>query len=377
MKSIYLIILSLLTKAVIAQEIPISQKLAFNADFRFRVEQDWNSKKSDASFREDRTRLRYRVRLGLDYKANDWLSFGTRLRTGDPKKQQDAQLTLGDSYKEFSQLPIGLEKAFAKFNHKWFSAWVGKNTFPFNKENELFWSDNVYPEGVALKGIFTFENNIIQSLKINTGHFIINANGTSLGEDSYFQGIQFVASLFNNNLKFYPGFYQFSNLPNIPDGESTYTINYSILHLGTKVKIVDHPKIVAGLDYYNNLNNLSTNDSISEKYKNQKLGFVSYVGFGKLETKGDWLFKLTYSYLEKYAAVDYFAQNDWARWDYSSQNSPDGRLTNFKGFELTAGYNISKNINLVFRGFTVNQILSTGLARETGNRVRLDFNIKF
>lgn len=366
-----------IASSLIAQESSPISKISFNGDFRFRIEQDWNSQKSDGSYREDRTRLRYRIRLGLNYQANNWLSFGTRIRTGDSKKQQDPHLTLGEGFKEFSGLPILFEKAYANFEYKWFSGWVGKNTFPFEKENELFWNDNVYPEGVAINGLFFFENDIMQSLKINIGHFISSSSGTSLSEDSYFQGIQFVASLLKNKVKFYPAIYFFNKMPDVPDGNSTYNIDYSILHIGGNLEIANNPKMKVGLDYYNNFKSLSRNDSIPIDLRNQKQGLVVYIGLDMLKTEGDWALKLTCLHMEKYAVLDYFAQNDWVRWDYSSQNSPDGRLTNFKGFEIMIGYNISNKINLIMRGFAVNQIIPLGLEKETGNRIRLDFNIKF
>ncbi|NNE29414.1 MAG: hypothetical protein HKN16_07245, partial [Saprospiraceae bacterium] len=53
-------------------------KLDWEADFRFRIEQDWDSRKSDGTFRDDRTRLRYRVRLGASYKINEWAKAGIR-----------------------------------------------------------------------------------------------------------------------------------------------------------------------------------------------------------------------------------------------------------------------------------------------------------
>ena len=142
---------------LVAQKDSTRTKLSFTGDFRFRVEQDWNSRKPDGTYRDDRTRLRYRARFGVSYDYKDWMSIGIRLRTGDPKKQQDPHLTLGDGFKEFSTLPIALEKVYANFSHKWFSAWIGKNTFPFEKQNELFWSDNVFPEGISLRGKFTQE----------------------------------------------------------------------------------------------------------------------------------------------------------------------------------------------------------------------------
>ncbi len=359
---------------LIAQNDSIQKKLKFSADFRFRVEEDWDSQKSDGTYRDDRTRLRYRARLGTTYDFKDWVSFGMRIRTGQLDKQQDAHLTLGD---QFGSVPIAFEKLYASFNYNWLSAWIGKNTFPFEKQNELFWSDNVFPEGVSLSGKFKFENDFLQSLKINTGHFIFASSGTSLGKDSYFEGIQLVSSHWQNRVKFFPAFYYFKNMPNIPDGGDTFNIDYSIVHLGTKVDILKNPKLTAGFDYYQNIEDYKHNDSIPKQLQSQKTAYAANASIGKLDKKGDWKLQLTYTYLQRFAAVDYLVQNDWARWDYSSQNSPDGRLTNFKGLEVMAGYTLAENMDLRMRFFTVEQLVPYGIAKENGNRIRLDFNIGF
>ena len=376
-KTKYILLLLLFPALLLAQNDSTKTKLSFTGDFRFRVEQDWDSRKSDGSYRDDRTRLRFRARFGVSYEYKDWVSFGIRLRTGDPKKQQDPQLTLGDGFEEFNTLPIAFEKVYTNFHYKWFSAWIGKNTFPFEKQNELFWSDNVFPEGVSLSGKFTFKNKYLQSVQINTGHFILVTNGTSFDSDGYFQGVQFVTTHWEDRLKLFPTFYYFNKIPNIPDGNQTFTMNYAIVHIGTQIEIVEKLKIAAGFDYYQNIKDYNSNDSIPQKFRNQKQGFVSSTSIGKLEKKGDWKLQLTYTYLERFAAVDFLAQNDWARWDYSSQGSPDGRLTNFKGFEIMAGYALDNNMNLKIRYFNVNQIKPLGIVNETGNRIRLDFNIGF
>ncbi|CDF79819.1 conserved hypothetical protein [Formosa agariphila KMM 3901] len=321
--------------------------------------------------------MRYRARIAAYYNHNEHFSFGLRLRTGDPKKQQDPQLTLGDGFKEFSTIPIGFERAFAGFSFNWFSAWVGKNTYPFEKTNELFWSDNVFPEGILLRGKFKFENKFIESLQVNTGHFIIESKGTSLDADSYFEGLQLVTTHWNNKLMLFPSFYYFNNISNIPDGNETYTVDYAIIHMGAKIEVAKKPNITFAMDFYENLKDYSSNDSISQQFKNQKKGIVTTASIGHLNKKGDWKALVTYTHLERFAAVDFMAQNDWARWDYNSQGSPDGRLTNFKGFEVMAGYALAANMNLKMRFFTVDQIKPFDIAKETGNRVRLDFNIQF
>ncbi|MTI40426.1 putative porin, partial [Fulvivirga lutimaris] len=214
------------------QDSTILQKLSFTGDFRFRVEQDWDSRKSDGTYREDRSRLRYRLRFGLNYKHNDWATFGMRLRTGQIQNQQDPQITLGTGAKEFSTVPFGLEKLFFRASYEWFSGWVGKNTYPFEKQNELFWSDNVYPEGVFLSAR-------LSSIKLNLGHFIVGSEGRGFNKDRYFQGFQVLIPTWADRLKLFPSFYYFNKMPNIPDGNDTYRLNYSIFHFGTTIKLVE------------------------------------------------------------------------------------------------------------------------------------------
>ena len=166
-------------------------------------------------------------------------------------------------------------------------------------------------------------------------------------------------------------------MPNIPDGNETYNLNYSIVHIGTKVKIIENPSVSVGVDLYNNVEDLSKNDSIPQNLQDQKKGIVMAFSIGDFKKKGDWTIQAYYTYLERYAAVDFLAQNDWVRWDYSDQGSPAGRLTNFKGIEFRAGYVINKNFRINLRYFVVDQIISYGVANETGNRVRLDLDIGF
>ncbi len=357
-----------------AQADSLSKKLEFEGDFRFRVEQDWNVRNPDGSYKEDRSRLRYRARAGVTYYHNDLSSFGLRLRTGDPDKQQDPQLTLGDG---FSGLPFSLEKAYAAFNKNWFSIWFGKNTFPFEKQNELFWSDNVFPEGIAINTSFTKDNSIVDKTELNVGHFIFATDGTSFGNDSYFQGIQLVSTWWQNRFIFFPGFFFFNDMPNIPDGNDTYELDYAILHIGSRLNIIHQPNLAIELDYYYNVEDLNKNDSIPSDFVNQKKGLTVSTHYGSLKEQGDWYFRLSYNYQERYAAVDFLAQNDWARWDYSSQGSPDGRLTNYKGAEVMAAYALSSNMDIQTRIFFVEQLVPLGSISETNNRVRLDFNIKF
>ena len=140
---------------------------------------------------------------------------------------------------------------------------------------------------------------------------------------------------------------------------------------------MDNPKFEIGLDFYNNFQGYSTKDFIPTNLKNQNKGFVISSKLGQLKNKGDWTFHFYYAHIQRFAIVDYFAQNDWVRWDYSSFNASGARISNFKGIELRIGYNIEKNLNLILRGYVVQQLITQGNFKEDGNRIRLDLNIKF
>ncbi len=379
MKSYHLVFVLFLYASLFsqAQEKENLDKLSFTGDFRFRIEQDWNSRKSDGTYRTNRSRLRYRARFGMNYQQNSWASFGLRLRTGYREKQQDPQLTIGDGFNEFNSVPIGFEKLFFRAHYKWFDGWVGKNTFPFEKQNELFWSDNVYPEGIFVSASFKLIDKLIENIKISAAHFILTTSNATFAKDSYIQVIQLTSSHWNRRLSIFPTFYYFNKMPNIPDGNHTYRLNYSIFHLGTNAVILEKPRITLGLDWYKNLENFKQNDSIPTNLRDQKKGLITSLLLGKLKNKGDFIVGAYYTYLERYAAVDFLAQNDWVRWDYSNQGSPDGRLTNFKGLEIMAGYRINKSLKLKMRYFMVDQIVPYGITKENGDRIRLDLDIGF
>lgn len=353
----------------------ISSKINLSADFRFRVEQDWNGRLPDNTYNEDRSRMRYRARLGLKYQHNSMASFGIRLRTGEQSKQQDPQITLGQG--EFETVPISFEHLYFNIEGDWYKVWIGKNTFPFEKQNELFWSDNVYPDGVFGGTHWLIEDaDWISYLDFNAGHFIMRTNGLSFSQDRYFQGVQMATSLFGGLINMYPGLYYFHEMPNIPDGAETYTMDYSIFHLGMNFNVMEEIPFNYGFDYYNNFQNYSTISEMLDASKDETTGIVAFASYGELKEKKDWKLQFTYAYLQKYSAVDFLAQNDWARWDYSAYGSPDGRLTNMKGFEAVASYNIDKNIKLTTKFYKVKEIRSD-LKKETGTRIRFDLDISF
>ena len=370
-----IIFLILLNYKIEAQTDLLLSKVSYELDFRFRAEQDWSSKKSDGNLREDRTRLRYRLRTGATFK-NEWYSLGFRIRTGDQNKQQDPQLTIGKGFEEFGTLPLGFEKIFFQGIHGGLKYWLGKNSYSFEKNNELFWSDNVFPEGVFLEHNLKLSNLIFENIILRGSHYILSSNGKSFFKDAYFQGIQSSIIFIDERFKMFPGIYKLRNIPNIPDGNHSFELDYSIIHIGAKLKALKSKNLFVDFDFYQNIEDYRSNENISDAFSEEKTGYSIGIQFGSFKQTKDLKFKITYAKLEKYAALDYMAQNDWARWDYSAFISPDGRLTNFKGIEIVIGYNISKKINVIAKYYNIKQIIPTGEFKETGQRIRFDLNVK-
>ncbi len=341
-------------------------------DFRFRGEHDWDSKKSNGDIRKDRSRLRYRFRLGVKYDYKDWAQVGARVRTGNILDQQGPHVTLGGASKEFGLVNLGFEKLYFKAKHKNISGWIGKNSFPFFKQNELFWNDNVFVDGVAMRFSSASQNKFLNDITLNLGHFIFDSKNSGLDKDRFLQSIQLVKTF--EGLSAYSGIYYLNNVPNIPDGKGTFDIEYNILNIGALLRFGPYKRYRLGADFYRNL---SDNSQIEDGIKNENTGIVGNIGFGTLKKAKSWSFDITYAYLEKISVVDYFAQNDWARWDYSSFEASGSRLTNFHGVEFKIVYMINKQMNLNFRGYRVRQIKALGQEKETGSRARIDFNFKF
>lgn len=354
------------------------KKLDFTGDFRFRIEQDWNSINSNGIKRNDRSRLRYRFRFGVNYSLDKYSSFGGRLRSGNLNDQQGPHVTIGGGTGEFSLIQIGFEKLFYQYKRNRFTGWVGKNDIPIYKLNELFWNDNVFPEGIGLKYQFiNINNGFLTAASFNSGHFIIKSNNQSFGKDSYLQVAQLDFKIWNNRINFFPGIYAFRNIGNLPDGKQTFDLDYTILHLGCNLELVKSSKVKLGIEYYFNVEDYSNLDSIPSNLKDQKKGFIISAKYGHLKKKGDWLIHLYYANLQKYAIVDYFAQNDWVRWDYSSIGATGSRISNFEGIEIRLGYAINEKFNLILRSYFVEELVNIGSFKENGSRIRLDLNIGF
>lgn len=341
------------------------------------LESDWDVTTQDGKKLDPRTRMRLRLRFGFNYQYSKTLSFGGRIRTGSANEQQSPHITLGAN--ESANIPIGLDRAFIKYSNKGFTAWTGKHSFPFYTYDDLFVTQDISPEGIYA----SYEYKVSSALKIKpaASFFVINSNGKSFQRDRTIKAFQLYANYKPglNELNISTGLFVIDSVGNTPDGTSSYLVNYhesfsNFKYIYGQWRI---PVSVAA-NVILNLYDLDNQGITENNLQDQKLGYSATLEIGKLKQAKDLQLAVTYAHIEKYALLDYFAQDDWMRWGFSG-GAGGTRGSNFKGFEFRAAYAFGPNCNLVARTYLIEGISpnKTGATIETNNRFRLDFNIGF
>ncbi len=371
-----LFVLVLKTSVFAQIQEPFEKKFKINGDFRYRFEQDWNSRFDDGTYRTDRFRMRFRLRLGFTYQLNEYIQFGGKARTGVANNMQSPHINVG--YNGFTSAPFNISRAYLKANYKWLWGWVGKNSYPFWKQNELFWDDDVNPEGVTIGGKISHGN-----LKINPtlGYYVTNHEQVV----EYVDGIMVMAQLAavlkasdKVTLDIATAYNQMNNIFEKPEHlGGTARIDYKFIITGVRAKISYKLPLELGVDYVVNIEDYSSNPAIADHYKDQKTGFVGHIQIGQLKNKGDWLLGYYYAYKQKYSVVDYYGEDDWVRWGNVDRN----RNTNYSGHEFRLAYTLTPKFTVMLRAYRVESLVkrleNNAIATETGNRIRLDFDISF
>ena len=354
-------------------------------DIRLRAEQDWNSRRFNGTFREDRFRLRYRLRFGFTYNWNKGISFGARIRSGVAESLQSPHNNFG--HREFTGVPINLDKIFLTGKHDQFWWWAGKNSFPFWQQNELFWDEDVNPEGVAIGG--SFESNGVQ-LKPKAAYFITNTGNGNFNPQDPTNGridgqmlggqLELGFKVKDNNVTLASSYYALRNINNVPTTDFFYTgdrfkLDYSFVVSGLKIDLNTKLPVTIGIDHFINLEDYTAvpDTMMNPVYNDQNMGFVLSAKIGKLTEKGDWLLGYYFARKEEYSVVSYYTEDDWIRLGNINRN----RNTNYQGHEIRLAYAFGARFNVVARAYFVKGLVTPDVATESGNRFRLDLNMKF
>ncbi len=341
-------------------------------DFRLRFEDDWDSVRANGNERSNRARTRIRARLGFKWNPIPEIQVGGRLRSGSIDSQQSPHITIYDfSNNKRGDKHILPDKWFVKGTYDPAWAWAGRNGFPFWKQNELFWNDDVTPLGGAAGASFSPD---IGKVSINAGFFALADGGVNFNGKTLAAGqVVYSTEIGGFTLTGAAGVFAFDGEDGAEflrngNGARDYTIWVGNLQLKTKLGGVP---VKLGVDGMHNSENYSAADPVAFTAANrdETSGFVANVTVGQLKKGGDWLAAYYYAYIETLSVNASYAQDDWIR--FGNANQTDS--SDFKGHEFRLAYAIASNANLVARLYLVDAITSV----QDGKRFRIDFNIKF
>jgi len=354
--------------------------LTWFGDLRLRMEQDWDSLQGDGTSRDDRLRLRVRLRGGLDYQFNDQWSAKLQARSGPHQSQQSPHITIHDfNGGATGPYQFNLDHWYLKYHVGGFEAWAGRNTLSFLHQDDLFVFDNVTYAGIGGSYTRDFAGSALYlslnavALPVGMRDFAGTGIVGQIGFDRRVGSAGFSAAL---------GYRQTMADPGDPAGESLLTGNNTrdyrefSLQFQHRSTVRGRP-LTLGVDVMHNGADYSgaPDGSFSQFHKNHVDGYVAQVLYGSKDV-GDWQLGYFYSHLEALGANSSYVQDDWVRWGNASQV----RATNMKGSEFRLLYTLHARVNIFARLFLVDAIdlLEPGdIAKESGNRLRIDLNWSF
>jgi hypothetical protein len=152
-------------------------RLSVSGDLRLRYEAN-----SEDAAGQARHRGVVRGRLSARWRANDWLTAGARLVTGDLDDPNTADVTLSNLDDD---LKVGLDQLFLRADRGASTVFAGKHPNIFTR-TDLVWDGDVMLQGAALEHRFTTRGDA--QINARAAYFLIDeAPG---GDDSAMTGIQ-------------------------------------------------------------------------------------------------------------------------------------------------------------------------------------------
>lgn len=374
----------------------------------------------------DRSRFRYRLRLGIDAEINEDFMAGIRLATGNENDPISTNDTLGDYQNKDG---LTLDRAFVKWTvfhpedpftpNRKLSVYAGRFKNPFFS-TDLVWDNDLNFEGVAAKWEYPNSDNVKYFGSL--GVFPLQEVEFS-SDDKWLYGAQFGFTYRDKldrpwlGFKFAAAYYHYANLlgrvspagdPDLydytappfqqkgnalididPDSTDVLTAlasEYRILDLLAEVDLTywDPIRVIMTAEYVHNLgfdsgdildriNQSSTtpfNGYIpDEDYGYQvglSVGYMTGNEFGDwraFKERGDWRVFVYYRYLAGDAVLDAFTDSDFHLGG-----------TNAKGWILGAEYGLARDVNLGFRWLTATEIEGPPLSIDV---FQLDLNMAF
>jgi len=179
------------------------ERLEFFGDFRGRYEQFWRWSDPAGGGTSDRSRARYRVRLGVEADINRYIDAVVRLASSEDDIRSTNQ-SLGRDDPDFDKDSVWFDLAYMTFNptpENRIGEYENDMQFVFGKQEQpwrwkankdfLLWDGDITPEGIAFTDRFHLGEGT--SIYANTGYWIIQEQ--SSGSDPELFSIQLGADV--------------------------------------------------------------------------------------------------------------------------------------------------------------------------------------
>ena len=343
-------------------------------DFRFRAESDWDSRDASGAPRDDRTRLRVRLRTGFTLDFDDHWRVEARLRSGAEDSHQSPHITIVDfDDNDTGDASFQLDRWYLQGTTGGLYAWAGRNSLPIWKQNEMLFDDDATMAGLGVG----WKGDVGPGrLSLGGGHFSPPVGMRSFSGNLTAAQVAYAPELAGTRWTMALGLFRFDADPDDPDAATLLQGNgsrdYSIQTASVQARfsVGDRPLTLGG-DLFHNDEGYSASDPdpFTAANHDETDGYVLQATYGSLSDSGDWLLGYYYASIDALAVNNSYAQDDWVRWGSATQT----RGSEMKGHELRAGWALNAKMNLLFRVYLVEAITSV----EDGNRARLDFDYSF
>jgi hypothetical protein len=342
------------------------KRLRLYGDLRLRYEATFNQDDKD-----DRHRLRMRLRLGLDYQMFDDLLLGAGLRTGDPDDPNSPYVTLGDGFRDFD---ISIDRLFVTYRPAWGDGlWAtgGKFVNPIYRNpvyGELVWDADVNPEGGVIGYTMTGDG-VLERFDVLVGGYTVFEDEST--DDVWLLSTQATARLRVHedarlDLSLGYDYYGDPNPALVADNRGNavvagaYVSDFAIVHPVVAVTFDkwEHPLSIAAEYIYNHRADIDDDT-----------GYALGARLGRTKAKGDWLIYYQWQHVEQDAVFAAFAQDDFLL------------ASNFRGHVFGGHYMLHEQVDLHLWGLvTSRDRTSPGPTTDSDKdqwRLRLDLTLKF
>jgi hypothetical protein len=395
----------------------------FSGDFRGRYE----NISVDSPNLADRTRLRYRLRVGIVVSMTDNLEAGLRLGSGDTA----GGFTTGNALSENSTLQdngskknIWIDTAYGKWTPVNSGGWLLSTTIG-KMDNPLLFTPMVFdpdytPEGAALQGGYALNDK--HSLAFNSGVFVLDEEAPTVnsgfpstpftGRDPFMFGVQLIW-----NAKWSPKIESALGISflDIVNKENLTIANVPYINQGNTRNLFTFPNGAGGVvntfalahDY----NPFVVSGSVTYKLDsfpfytgifpiklagefmnnpgapNNNNGYWAGFTLGKSGTKHTWDINYRYEYLEADAWFDQLVDDDNVAFYSNTVNPPNGGKagvfsgTNIQGHQVKFNYSITDALMFSVTAYVnglINRNINGAAEPQSGTlRVMADLMWKF